>query len=177
MGVEAGSGETWVAPLPRENTAPKPVAVAVAQATPVDPAGIPPHLPAPQPQPSPGHQQIHLSHQEWKGLIKGRWDDSDEAKNKKFLKQYRQTEFHVNGDSMIYQVDKKGKMVAVYDAQKSYNITGAKNGYPHIPLTLNGQPTYAGTSHMYPVTSNRQSKERGGNSNGRQSSGRLPFGK
>jgi len=57
---------------------------------------------------------------------------------------------------MIYQVDKKGKMVAVYDAQKSYNITGAKNGYPHIPLTLNGQPTYAGTSHMYPVTGNQK---------------------
>lgn len=162
-GVGSGNGDTWIAPAPRAYAAPEPSATSVPQAVrasrvpqavPVDPRDVPPHLPAPQP--SPDHKQVHLSAQEWRNLIKGRWDDSEEAKSKKFLKQYRQTEFHVDGDPLTYRVDKAGKMVAIYDAQKSYNITGTKNGYPHIPLTLNGQPTYAGTSHMYAVTGNQK---------------------
>ncbi len=95
---------------------------------------------------------MYLSQAEWAAIIKGRWDDSDKAKNKKFLKKYRSTEFHVAGDPFTYRTDERGKMVAVYDAQKSYNVTGSKNGLMGIPLTLNGEPTYAGTPHLFPVT-------------------------
>ncbi len=118
--------------------------------------GLPPHLPAPQPQPSPDHQQVHLTQAEWQGVITGRWDDSTQAKGKKFLKKHRQTEFHVQGDPCTYRTDAKGRMASVHDAQKSYNITGAKNGYRKIPLTLSGQPTYAGTQHLYPITGNQK---------------------
>lgn len=57
-----------------------------------------------------------------------------------------------------YRVNDRGKVVAVYDAatQKSYNVTGTRKGLTHIPLTLNGQPTYAGTPHMFPVTGNQK---------------------
>jgi hypothetical protein len=158
MGVEAGNGEAWIPPATRAYAytplapiaTPTPPSVRVAAL--VDPADIPPHLPAPQPQPSPDHQQIHLSQQERKDLIKDRWDSSRKAKNKKFFKQYWQAEFHVDGDPFTCRTDKKGKLIAVYDAQKSYNVTGTKNGLKSIPLTLNGQLIYAGTKHMYPVT-------------------------
>jgi hypothetical protein len=56
----------------------------------------------------------------------------------------------VEGDPFTYCTDRAGKMVAVYDAQQSYSITGSKNGLLGIPLTLTGQPTYAGTAHMFP---------------------------
>jgi len=64
------------------------------------------------------------------------------------------TEFTVEGDPFTYRVDDRGKVVAVYDAreQKSYNVTGTRKGLTRIPLTLNGEPTFAGTPHMYPVT-------------------------
>jgi len=129
---------------------------AAAPRTLVDPADIPPHLPAPQPNPSPDHAQVHLTPAEWQALIQGRWDESKSAENKKFtfLQQHRQTEFRVEGDPFTYRVDDQGKMTAVYDAQtqKCYNVTGTRKGLPGIPLTLNGQPTFAGTPHMYPVT-------------------------
>ena len=56
----------------------------------------------------------------------------------------------MDGDPFTYRTDAKGKVVAVYDAQKSYNITGTRKGFPGIPLTMNGEPTFVGTPHMYP---------------------------
>jgi hypothetical protein len=59
----------------------------------------------------------------------------------------------VTGDPFTYRVDDKGKVVAIYDAQQSYNITGTRKSFPGIPLTLSGQPTFAGTPHLMPVIS------------------------
>jgi hypothetical protein len=122
----------------------------------VSPRDVPAHLPAPHPIPSPDHAQVHLTATEWQDLIKDRWDNSAKAKNKRFLKAQRQTEFQVEGDPFTYRTDRAGKMVAVYDAQRSYSITGSKNGLLGIPLTLNGQPTYAGTAHMFPVAEDQK---------------------
>jgi|GEM_PF-3397819 len=122
----------------------------------VAPSDLPTHLPAPQPIPSPDHAQVYLTAAEWQSLIKDRWDNSAKAKNKRFLRAQRQTEFHVEGDPFTYRTDQAGKMVAVYDAHRSYNVTGSKNGLPGIPLTLNGQPTYAGTPHMFPATGDQK---------------------
>ena len=68
------------------------------------------------------------------------------------------TEFTVAGDPFTYRVDNRGKVVAVYDAleQKSYNVTGTRKGYPRIPLTLGGEPTFVGTPHMFPATVNQK---------------------
>ena len=129
----------------------EPVTIQTAHAL-GEPGVVPLHLPAPQLNPSPDHKQVYLSQAEWQELIKDRWDSSDKAKNKRFLKAHRQTEFHVAGDPFTYRTDAVGKMVAVYDDQKSYNVTGSKNGLRAIPLTLSGQPTYAGTPHLFPVT-------------------------
>ncbi|HLK96951.1 MAG TPA: type VI secretion system tube protein TssD, partial [Hymenobacter sp.] len=157
MGVEAGGGETWVAPPARAYAYVPPVPVAppaVAVANPALP--LPPHLPAPIPNPSPDHKQVHLSAQQWQDMIKDRWERNEASKKKKFtmLKEHRMTEFTVAGDPFTYRVDERGKVVAVYDAlaQKSYNVTGTRKGVPGIPLTLSGEPTFAGTPHMYPVT-------------------------
>lgn len=126
----------------------------------VDPADIPPHLPAPQPNPSPDHAQVYVSQAEWEALIKDRWERNDASKKKKFtfLKKDRNTEFHVAGDPFTYRVGDTGKMEAVYDAQnqQSYNVTGTRKGLLRIPLTLNGEPTYAGTEHMMPVVGNQK---------------------
>lgn len=117
---------------------------------------IPPHLSAPQPNPSPDHQQVHLSANEWQQLTRGRWDSSKSGKRGRFLKPEANCEFHVTGDPFTYRTDGEGKMVAVYDAQRSYNVTGSKKGLMGIPLTLNGEPTYAGTPHMFPVTGDQK---------------------
>ncbi|WP_046246770.1 type VI secretion system tube protein TssD [Hymenobacter terrenus] len=163
-----GPAAAFVAPAARSHGTP-PVAALLGAAiggqaasspsgprTLVSPDDVPPHLPAPIPNPSPDHAQVHLSQAEWAALIEGRWDNTKKAKGKKFLKPYHSTEFHVAGDPFTYRVDHTGKMVAIYDAQKSYNVTGSKNGLMAIPLTLNGQPTYAGTPHMFPVTGNQR---------------------
>ena len=97
---------------------------------------------------------MHLSAGEWQGLIAGRWDQNS---NKKFFKQHRSTEFHVAGDPFTYRTDAKGKVVAVYDAQKSYNVTGARRGLPGVPLTLTGQPTFAGTPYLRPAGAGERS--------------------
>jgi hypothetical protein len=49
-------------------------------------------------------------------------------------------------------------MTAVYDAQtqQSYNVTVTRKGFPGIPLSLGGEPTYAGTEHMFPVTGDQK---------------------
>jgi len=171
--IQAGGPDTaFLAPAAREHGSPLTAPVlapalliggsAVAQAaaptlrTLVAPSDIPTHLPAPQPIPSPDHAPVHLTATEWQDLIKDRWDNSEKAKNKRFLRAQRQTEFHVEGDPFTYRTDQAGKMVAVYDAHRSYNVTGCKNGLPGIPLTLNGQPTYAGTPHMFPVTGDQK---------------------
>lgn len=62
------------------------------------------------------------------------------------------------GDPFIYRVGADGKMEAVYDArtQKAYNVTGTRKGLKGIPLTLGGEPTYAGTEHMFPATGNQK---------------------
>ncbi|HEX8329683.1 MAG TPA: type VI secretion system tube protein TssD [Hymenobacter sp.] len=121
----------------------------------VSPADVPSHLAAPHPNPSPDHAQVQLTAAEWQALIQGRWDDSRSAKNKKFtlLKQHHMTEFHVAGDPFTYRVDDKGKVVAVYDAatQQAFNVTGTRKGLTRIPLSLNGEPTFAGTEYMMPV--------------------------
>lgn len=122
----------------------------------VAPGDIPPHLPAPQPNPSPDHCQVQLSAAEWQQLTSGRWDGSKSGKRGRFLKPEANCEFHVAGDPFTYRTDGEGKMVAVYDAQKSYNVTGSKKGLMGIPLTLNGEPTYAGTPHMFPVTDDQK---------------------
>ena len=57
---------------------------AVAPRTLVDPADVPPHLPAPQPNPSPDYAQVHASQAEWAALIQGRWERNDASKKKKF---------------------------------------------------------------------------------------------
>jgi hypothetical protein len=161
-----GPASAFVAPVAREHGLPaaaagvagsalRNVAIGGGPAAPrtlVDPADVPPHLGPPVPVPSPDHQQVHLTAAEWQNLIKGRWDDSDEAKGKTLLKPHRMSEFHVAGDPFVYRTDERGKIIAVYDAHKSYNVTGSKNGLMGIPLTLNGQPTYAGTPHLMPVT-------------------------
>jgi hypothetical protein len=108
---------------------------------------LPPHLLAPVPSPSPDYQQVHLSAAEWQALTAGRWDLKN---NKPLTKQLRNSEFHVADEQLSYRVDAKGKVVAVYDALKSYNVTGTRKGLLRIPLTLNGQPTFAGTPYMYP---------------------------
>ncbi|MFC6225500.1 type VI secretion system tube protein TssD [Hymenobacter artigasi] len=159
--IQAGGPATaFVAPAAREHGVPGAALLGVAiggaaSAVAVNP-DIPSHLPAPVPVPSPNHQQLHLTATEWQTLVKDRWDGSKEAKNKRFLAQHRSTEFHIAGDPFIYRTDATGKMEAVYDAQKSYNVTGSKNGLMGIPLTLNGEPTYAGTPHMFPVTGNQK---------------------
>jgi hypothetical protein len=159
--IQAGGPPVaFAAPAPGEHGTPQAmVALANAATTAapalrrlVAPTDVPAHLAAPHPNPSPDHAQVHVTAAEWQAIIKDRWDGSRKAKGKKFLRPYRRTEFHVAGDPFTYRTDHTGKMVAVYDAQKSYNITGSKNGLLGIPLTLNGQPTYAGTAHMFPVT-------------------------
>ncbi|UYZ61407.1 type VI secretion system tube protein TssD [Hymenobacter weizhouensis] len=160
MGRESGLGEEWTPPAAREYAyTGRPTAVAAPAAPLVNP-DIPPHLPAPVPNPSPDHKQVHLSAQEWQDVIKGRWDRSKSAKNKKFkfLQEHHMTEFHVEGDPFTYRTDGEGKVVAVYDAreQKSYNVTGTRKGLTRIPLTLNGEPTFVGTPCMYPVTGNQK---------------------
>ncbi|UYZ63944.1 HNH endonuclease [Hymenobacter weizhouensis] len=153
MGRDASSGAEWVPPLAREYAySGRPVSAAAPAAPPVNP-DIPPHLPAPIPNPSPDHQQVHLSAQEWQELIKGRWDRKN---NKKFLQDHRQAEFHVAGNPFTYRTDANGKVVAVYDAQKSYNVTGTRKDAKGVPLTLNAEPTFAGTSYMYPATGNQK---------------------
>lgn len=162
QGYERGTGAPFMLPVGKEYEykPAKPALVAAAQAVrgAVPNPDIPPHLPAPRPQPSPDHQQVHLTAQEWKDLIKGRWDRSASAKRKKFkfLQQHRQTEFHVDGDPFTYRTDADGKIVSVYDAHKCYNVTGTRKGYAGIPLTLNSEPTFVGTPHMYPVTGNQK---------------------
>jgi hypothetical protein len=155
MGVAAGGGEAWVAPPARAYAYAPPASAAPPAAVIADPT-IPPHLPAPIPNPSPDHTQVHLSAQQWQAIIKGRWDDSLSAKSKKFkfVQEHYMTEFHVDGDPFTYRTDAEGRVEVVYDAreQKSYNVTGTRKGLTRIPLTLNGEPTFAGTSHMYPVT-------------------------
>ena len=165
-----GPASAFVAPAARSHGVPgtavlselRDVAIggAVAPRTLVDPADVPPHLPAPQPNPSPDHAQVHVSQAEWAALIKGRWERNDASKKKKFtfLQQHRNTEFHVADDPFTYRIGADSKMEAVYDAQtqKSYNVTGTRKGFARIPLTLKGEPTYAGTEHMYPVTGNQR---------------------
>ena len=147
-----GLAAAFVASAAREHGSP-PVgaallggASALVQAAVASP-DMPAHLGPPVPVPSPDHQQVHVSATEWQALTAGRWDRTN---NKNFLKQHRQTEFHVEGDPFVYRTDTKGKVVAVYDAQKSYNITGTRKGVLGVPLTLNGEPTFANTPHMYP---------------------------
>ena len=137
-------------PAPREHGTPPvaTVAAAVAQlaaasATP----DVPLHLPAPQPQPSPDHRRVHLTQAEWQALTAGRWDRHN---NKNFFKEHRNTEFYVQGSPFVYRSDSQGKIVAVYDAQKSYNVTGTRKGVMGVPLTLNAEPTFAGTPYTYP---------------------------
>jgi hypothetical protein len=171
--TSGGPAGSFVAPAARDHGVPMAAVVVAsglrnmtiggAMAAPrtlVDPADIPPHLPAPQPNPSPDYAQVHVSQAEWAALIKGRWERNESSKKKKFtfLQQHRNTEFHVAGDPFTYRVGANCKMEAVYDAQtqKSYNITGTRKGFARIPLTLNGEPTYAGTEHMYPVTGNQR---------------------
>jgi hypothetical protein len=116
---------------------------------------VPSHLPAPIPNPSPDHTQVYVSKTEWAAIIKGRWERNDASKKKKFtfLQEHHNTEFHVAGDPLTYRVDDKGKVVAVYDAatQQAFNVTGTRKGLQCIPLTMGGEPTYAGTKHMMPV--------------------------
>ena len=149
MGREAGTAGAFVMPAARSYAVTPPASVAgpVVQAVAVANSGIPPHLPAPVPNPSPDHKQVHLTQQQWQDLIKGRWDRHS---NKPFLQPHRLTEFHVEGSPLVYRTDNKGKVVAVYDSQKSYNVIGTRKGYPSIPLTLTGEPTFAGTKYMYP---------------------------
>jgi hypothetical protein len=173
-----GPASAFVSPAAREHGVPGVAAAVVAPAawrsmgiggdmgTPasvsrklVDPTDVPPHRPAPPPNPV--YAQVHVSQAEWAAKIAGRWERNQESKNKKFtfLEQDRNTEFHVAGDPFTYRVGGDGKMEAVYDAQmnKSYNVTGTRKGFLRIPLTLkDGEPTYAGTEHMYPVTGNQR---------------------
>jgi hypothetical protein len=166
---QLGGPTAYVAPAPREHGTPGAAlsaAVAIGGAIPtgprtlVSPADIPPHLPAPQPNPSPDHAQVHVSQAEWAALIQGRWDDSKSAKNKKFtfMQEHHMMEFHVVGDPFTYRVGADGRMVAVYDAQdqQAYNVTGTRKGLLRIPLTLGGEPTYAGTEHMFPVSGSQK---------------------
>ncbi|WP_046244997.1 type VI secretion system tube protein TssD [Hymenobacter terrenus] len=126
----------------------------------VSPDDVPPHLPAPIPNPSPDHAQVHLSQAEWAALIEGRWERNDASKKKKFklLQPYHNSEIHVAGDPFTYRVGDDGRVTDVYDAQnqQAYNVTGTRKGYQRIPLTLGGEPTYAGTEHMFPVTGNQK---------------------
>ena len=155
--VLPAAGEHGQPPLPANLPLGGPPMVAPAAAPlPPAPTDVPAHLPPPHPVPSPDHAQVHLTATEWQNLIKDRWDSSEKAKSKRFLRAQRQTEFHVAGDPFTYRTDRTGKMVAVYDAHRSYSVTGSKNGLLGIPLTLNGQPTYAGTPHLYPVTGSQQ---------------------
>lgn len=148
MGREAGAAGAFVMPAARSyalNAAPASVAgpvVAVSSSS-----TIPPHLPAPVPIPSPDHQQVHLSVQEWQTLVHERWDRNN---NKKFARQHRSTEFTVENDPFTYRVNSKGKIDTIYDAQRCYNITGTRKGLSGVPLTLNGEPTFAGTPYTYP---------------------------
>ena len=136
----------FVAPAAGEHGSPAAATVLpVALASAVANSLIPRHLPPPTA--SPDLQQVHLTTAEWQALTAGRWDMRN---NKKFLKQHRNTEFQVADTGLTYRVDGTGKVVAVYDAQKSYNVTGTRKGVPYVPLTLTGQPTFAGTPHMYP---------------------------
>lgn len=41
--------------------------------------------------------------------------------------------------------------MAVYDGQKSYNVIGTRKGVVGVPLTVNEEPTFAGTKYLYPV--------------------------
>ena len=169
-----GPAGSFVAPAARDHGVPMAAAVvasglrdmaiggamAAAPRTLVDPADIPPHLPAPQPNPSPDHAQVHLTVAEWQSVIKDCWERNDASKKKKFKLPlpYRMTELRVDGDPFTYRVGADGRVVAVYDAQtqQSYNVTGTRKGLRGIPLTLNGEPTYAGTSHMFPVTGDQR---------------------
>jgi hypothetical protein len=158
-----GPAAAFVAPAARNHGTP-PVAALLGAAVSgaasgprklVSPADVPPHLSAPIPNPSPDHAQVHISQAEWQQVIKGRWERNDSSKKKKFtfLQQHHNTEFHIAGDPFTYRVDDRGKMVTVYDAatQQAFNVTGTRKGLPRIPLTLGGEPTYAGTEHMMPV--------------------------
>lgn len=166
-----GPATALVAPAAREHGGPVSVvnklrdiaiggATTAAPRTLVDPADIPPHLPAPQPNPSPDHVQVHLTVAEWQSVIKDCWERNDASKKKRFKLSapYRMTELRVDGDPFTYRVGADGRVVAVYDAQTqlSYNVTGTRKGLRGIPLTLNGEPTYAGTSHMFPVTGDQR---------------------
>jgi hypothetical protein len=127
-----GPASAFVSPAAREHGVPGVAAAVVAPAawremgiggssaaprTLVDPADIPPHLPAPQPDSA--YTQMYVSQAEWAVLIKDRWERNEASKKKKFTfpKKDRSTEFHVTGDPFIYRVGSNGKMVAVYDAQ------------------------------------------------------------
>ena len=128
---------------------------------PVDPADVPLHLPAPQPNPSPDYAQVHLTAAAWQLLIKDCWKDDAASKKQKFLfpATQRMTEIRVDGDPFTYRVGPDGRVIAVYDAQKqqSYNVTGTRKGYTRIPLTdPTAEPTYAGTNHMFPVTGDQK---------------------
>ena len=154
-----GPATAFVAPAAREHGLPGAAASVAAMAgqqiggraiaAALGSLNVSPHLGPPVPVPSPDHQQLHLTAAEWQGLTAGRWDRRN---NKKFFKKYRSTEFSVEGDPFTYRVDDKGKVVAVYDALKSYNVIGARKNMSGIPLTVSGQPTFAGTPHMMPVT-------------------------
>ena len=139
-----GPASAFVAPAAREHGSPI-VTLAPQVASVAAASLVPPHLPAPAP--APGYQQVHLAAADWQALTAGRWDLRN---NKKLLKEHRNTEFHMAEEKLSYRVDDKGKVVAVYDAHKSYNVTGTRKGVPYVPLTLNGQPTFAGTSYLYP---------------------------
>jgi hypothetical protein len=98
---------------------------------------------------------VHVTAAEWQAIIKDRWERNDASKKKKFtfLAEHRQTEFHVENDPFTYRVGANGRMAAVYDTQRqqAYNVTGTRKNFLRIPLTLTGEPTFAGTSHMFPV--------------------------
>ena len=128
---------------------------------PVDPADVPPHLPAPQPNPSPDYAQLRLPAAAWQLLIADCWQDNAASKKQKFKfpVSHRMTEIQVDGDPFTYRVGPDGRVTAVYDAQnqQSYNVTGTRKGYTRIPLTtLTAEPTYAGTNHLFPVTGDQK---------------------
>jgi hypothetical protein len=90
-----GPAGTFGAPAPGEHGAPATLAAlggsvaAVVPALPalrklVSPTDVPPHLPAPQPNPAPDHAQVYVTAADWQALIKDRWERNDASKKKKF---------------------------------------------------------------------------------------------